>query len=208
MEAQFQLEAQQLRSSKRGFSLIELMIVMSVAIIVTAMAVPVFRSAMTQYQLRTTTVEIATLLQRSRMQCIQTNRALPVIAAGGSNRIFLDQDLSGTYNDVAGNREPMVLLPNNTVFLNAAPTAIPQATLGFVGQNFPAQFDNRGLPCIVNGGVCRNFVVGGANAGAPVGYLVYLRQTVGAAFNYAAVSVTPAGQVKTWAFNGTTWANK
>lgn len=206
MEAKFQLESRHFRSGRRGFTLIELMIVVSVAVIVTAMAVPVFRSAMTQYQLRTSTVDIATLLQRSRMQAVQVNRTLPVYAAAGANRMFLDTANPATGIFVQG--EPTITLPANTVFLNAAPTAIPQATLGFIAQNFPAQFDNRGLPCAVSGGVCRNFLVGGVNAGAPVGYLVYLRQTVGAAFNYAAVSVTPAGQVKTWVWNGATWANR
>jgi prepilin-type N-terminal cleavage/methylation domain-containing protein len=53
---------------KAGFTLVEMLIVAAIVLIVTAMALPVFRTAINEYKLRTATVDLTSLLQRARMQ--------------------------------------------------------------------------------------------------------------------------------------------
>ncbi|HET7208877.1 MAG TPA: prepilin-type N-terminal cleavage/methylation domain-containing protein [Terriglobales bacterium] len=189
-----------------GFSLLELVIVAAVMLIVSAIALPVFRTAINQYKLRTATVDVTSMVQRARMQCIRTNSSIAVQVIG-NNQLLFDQN----GNLAADPGEPLIQLPNNVVI--AAPAAAPGGLPGALGfavvatPPVPVIFNGRGVPCAVVGGVCSNWAGPG---GAPVGFAYYLSQTVsaGAAPNWAAVVVTPAGQVKTWVFSAGAWGNR
>jgi prepilin-type N-terminal cleavage/methylation domain-containing protein len=192
---------------RRGFSLLELVIVASLVAVASAMAAPVLLNARRAYQLRTADTDLASLLQRTRMLSVQQNRTIPLVIAGGGTQVFADSfpvgAPDGNYN--AGQGEPIVQLPPNITAVTAiaAGAAFPAGTLGFTPQTPPARFDGRGLPCAINGGgACSNFV------GAQVGFLYYLKQDLGNnQSRWAAVAVTPGGQVKTWGYNGTSWSN-
>ena len=185
------------RSNVLGFSLLELIIVVSVMAIATAMAVPVLVNARRGYQLRTATVDLASLLQRSRNIAIQSNRAIPVVTAVGNTQVFLDLNLNGAL-DVG---EPMVQLPPNIVQTNVNPPAIgAPAPLGFTAPvNPPARFSG----CVLVGAICTNYPAGGAE----VGFVYYLNQNINGIQRWSAVSVTPAGQVKTWSLTNAVWTN-
>lgn len=189
-----------------GFSLLELVIVAGVIAVATAMAVPVIVTARNTYQLRTATVDLASLMQKARIYCVQNNRATAVqTSTATAGLVFLDAGAVGA----AGNPNrswPQVQLPTNITQTNAGAPAIPAATLGFASaQAPPASFDGRGLPCAVNaGGVCSNWST--AN-NAAIGYVYYIRQ-VSNGTRWAAVSVTPGGQVKSWSYNGAAWVNR
>jgi len=189
------------RSNVLGFSLLELIIVVSVMTIATAIAVPVLVNARRGYQLRTATVDLASLLQRSRNIAIQSNRAIPVVTAAGNTQVFLDLNLNGAL-DVG---EPMVQLPPNIVQTNAGAPAIgAPAPLGFTAPvNPPARFSGRGMPCVLVGAICTNYPAGGAE----VGFVYYLNQNINGIQRWSAVSVTPAGQVKTWSLTNAVWTN-
>lgn len=197
------LKTMQKRSAK-GFSLLELLIVTGAMAVATAMAVPVLLSARRAYQLRTATVDLASFLQRARINCVQQNRVIPIRRAAGNTQVYLDSFPAGAPNgqyDV-GQGEPMIQLPANITALTAGPV-FPAATLGFAApQAPPARFNGRGLPCAINaGGVCSNFV------GGQVGFVYYLSQNINGVVRWSAVSITPGGQVKTWSYSGTTWSN-
>jgi prepilin-type N-terminal cleavage/methylation domain-containing protein len=184
-----------------GFSLLELLIVVSVIVVASAMAIPVMQNARRGYQLRGATVDLASLLQRSRNAAIQNNRAMSVLTVAGNTQVFLD--LNG--NGLIDPGEPMVQLPANVVQINAgAPQIAAPGTLGFTGpQNPPARFNGRGMPCIVVGGICTNYP-----AGQPeVGFVFYLNQNINGSQRWSAVSVTPGGQVKTWSRSNGVWTN-
>ncbi len=186
----------------KGFSLVELMIVVVAMSVATAMAVPMLLSARNGYQLRTATVDLTSPLQKSRMFCIQNNRAISVQTVAGGTQVYLDSNNNGAYD--AG--ELMILLPANTTQTNAGAPAIPAATLGFAAaQNPPARFDGRGLPCLVNAaGACSNWSTA---SNAAVGFVYYLKQ-VSNGTRWSAVSITPGGQVKTWSYSGGVWVNR
>jgi prepilin-type N-terminal cleavage/methylation domain-containing protein len=189
---------------QRGFSLLELVIVASLVAIASAMAAPVLLNARRAYQLRTADTNLASLLQRARMLSVQQNRTVPLVIAAGGSQVFADSFPAGApdgqYNQ--GQGEPIVQLPPNITAVAAGGPAFPAGTLGFAPQAPPARFDGRGLPCAINGGACSNFV------GGQVGFVYYLNQNLGNnQSHWAAVAITPGGQVKTWGYNGSNWSN-
>jgi prepilin-type N-terminal cleavage/methylation domain-containing protein len=187
--------------SRRGFSLIELVIVASVVAIASAMAAPVLLNARRGYQLRSATTDLASLLQRGRLVAVQQNRTIPILLAGGNTQVYVDSagNASNGQYDLG---EPMIQLPPNITITNIGSPAFPAATLGFAApQAPPARFNGRGLPCAVVGGGCSNFV------GGQIGYVYYLNQTINGVTRWSAVAVTPGGQVKAWAYNGAVWSN-
>jgi Tfp pilus assembly protein FimT len=189
-----------MHKSALGFSLLELIIVGAVMIVATAVAVPAIQNAQRTMRLRGATVDLASFLQRARIGCVQQNRALPVLTNGANTQIYFDVNASGGYD--AG--EPTLFLPPSITVLNdAGASDIAAGTLGFAPQPGAVRFNGRGLPCVVNGaGVCSNFV--GANE---VGFIYYLNQNINGVQKWSAVSVTPAGQVRTWVYNSGAWTN-
>lgn len=197
----FQSSSKRNAVANNGFSLLELLVVVTTAAVLTALAVPVLQNASRQYSLRSATTSLASLLQRSRMQSIRTNSTLTVQLAGGNTQVYLDANNSGGYEQ----GEPMDLLPANITVTNVGAPAIPPGTLGFANpQAIPARFDGRGMPCTFNaGGVCTNFLAGVGE----VGFVYYLNQTINGNVRWSAVSISPAGQVKTWSRTGVNWTN-
>ena len=86
----FQRNRRKRISKRAGFSLLELVIVGAILLITTAMAVPIFQNVRRTYQLRGAVVDLASLLQRSRMFCVRNNRLVPIQTAGGNTQVFLD----------------------------------------------------------------------------------------------------------------------
>ena len=197
--------------ASHGFSLVELVIVTAAVAIATAMAVPVIVNANNTYQLRNATVELASMLQRSRLYCIQNNKytAIQTNSAAINTSpigavVFLDVNSVGSGGTPTA-AYPQVTLPANITQTNASAPSISSSTLGFSSaQAPPAYFNGRGLPCTVVSGVCTNWST--ANT-APVGYIYYLKQ-VSNGTRWSAVSITPGGQIKTWMYNGSTWTNR
>ena len=200
------------KRSGAGFSLLELLIVTGAIAIATAMAVPVLTTARNAYQLRNATVDLASLLQRARITCVQQNRAVPVHRAAGNTQVYLDSLptlANGGPNTQYDVGEPMIQLPAKITALTTATVPIPApGTLGFNNPQVPpARFDGRGLPCVMNGAVCTNYIAGAG--GTQVGFVYYLRQDLGNnRFRWAAVSVTPGGQVKSWFYSSGVWTNR
>ena len=78
-------------------------------------------------------------------------------------------------------------------------------TISLAGLATPVYFNARGLPCHFNtaNGTCSATISSGTSATSWVYYL-YNNPYVGAA-NWAAVTVTPAGRVRVWSWNGAAW---
>jgi hypothetical protein len=82
-----------------------------------------------------------------------------------------------------------------------APTAIGTSTLSFTAQSIDpsvplyASFNSRGLPCVYNGGTCTNS-----------GLIEYFKDNrIGGSGGWAAISVSPAGRITRWFWNGSAW---
>lgn len=193
---------------ERGFSLLELLVVVAITFVVAAMAMPSMSTMLADYQLKSSASQLAGLIQRCRTASVRANQSLQLQTATVNNQqqFYLDLNADSQWN--AG--EPVTILPHKVSLQgNGFPG---DATTGLGTNNAqwystPARFNARGLPCVdVTGGggatTCKN-INAGNNA---VGYVYYLRSDrVFGATGWAAVTVTPAGRVKAWFHSGTNY---
>ena len=186
-------------SRASGFSLLELVLVVTVMVIASAMAFPVLMNARRGYQLRTATVDLAAWLQRTRSYAIQANSTRGLINQAANTQFFLDLNGNGLYTA----SEPILQLPTNITQNNAVPTPLTAAILGFAPQNPPARFNGRGNPCVIVGAVCTHYPAGGAE----VSFVYYMNQTINGNQRWSAVVVTPSGQVRTWSLSNGVWTS-
>lgn len=202
-----------MRTRHSGFSLVELLIVIAIIMVIAAMAIPNMMNAISNVRLRGSAGDVSGLLQQCRERAVRNNRYYTVRAAtvGNARIAYVDLNYNLAYDGGPPTPEPMIQFASNVaVQLAGAPN-----TANLYGQAFPAgfvpltvlpSFNARGLPCVGAGNapppansVCNN------NAGA-VGFAYFLNQTrpfgqVG----WAAVTVTPAGRIRVWTYDGQNW---
>jgi type IV fimbrial biogenesis protein FimT len=186
-----------------GFSLLEICVVLVIAMIVMAIAIPLFSETIREYRLRSSASDLATFLQRARMQAVRDNRFYTVRTGQvGSTPLVYSQfyvDVNG--NATADSGDVITQLPGQVTLVPAPSggSALSASVLGFTPQASPVGFNGRGTPCVVNGTVCVSW---GTSPAAPAGFVYYLQANTG---ELAAVSVSPTGRIHTWTRQGSTW---
>jgi prepilin-type N-terminal cleavage/methylation domain-containing protein len=209
------------RKTQSGFSLIELLIVVAIAMILMAMTAPLVVGTLNTYYLRQAGTEYANMLQSGRMRAVQDDQYYVVQenyggqAAGVANA-FVNTRLDPGMAYLAG--DPLILV-NLSIAMRARAAApsvanlesqfLPNGALG-VSINPTAwgpSFGPRGLPCkptaAVNG-VC-NYTDPNLNF-VPIAFESFF-QSINAANNWVAVTVNPAGRVREWYYDAAsaTW---
>ncbi len=182
----------------RGFSVVELVIVLAVVLIVIAIAIPTMKTVIDAYRLDASGLAVASLLQQTRILAVKTNT--PYYAQFDTtitpNRIYANTDQSAFQT---GNSSVTVDgdvsfqtagLPDHTQLdaLMSNGNASAAATVsGAIG------FNARGLPCVEQGGnpaVC-------TQPGNAANYFEWFMQDASNG-GWEAVTVTPAGRIKAW----------
>jgi prepilin-type N-terminal cleavage/methylation domain-containing protein len=193
---------------QRGFSIIELTAVMVIALILAAMVGPSIITSVRNVRMRTSASETAALLQQARLRAIRLNTYVTVRAAtvGTSNYVYMDTTGTGS-TDGSGNGsydagEIADQLESGVKFKQSGNPAFDTAgLLGYTpyvnDYDMHVSFNQRGMPCVMSGSVCVNI-----SGGNPVGFLYFLND---GSTRWSAVSVSPAGRIKTWSYTGTTW---
>jgi len=211
---------------QRGFSLLELIIVLAVVLIVAAITAPKMREIIDAQKLRGAAQEYAGLMQIARTRAAEDNKPYEIrtVVNGTSTTAFVDLNDDGAYQptgDAQGkNPEPGIPLPEQ---ITIGDTGAPQdfeasaTLLGAIaidledspmldtqGNAAPGiAFNERGLPCQRDtaGGTCKNSATVNA-ALAPIAWVTYFQYTRSGSgiTKYAAVTVTPAGRIKTWTY--------
>ncbi len=93
------------RAGTRGFSLIEMMIVVAIVGISSALAVPAFRTYFIDQRVKQAARSVADILSLARTEAIRTGR---------SHIVYFSQDPSGApLQDVAGNVVPVLLVQDD-----------------------------------------------------------------------------------------------
>lgn len=201
-----------------GFSLLELAIGLSVAMILAAVMIVNVQGAVRGVRLSESAANYANLLQQARIRAVRDDRfytVLTVTPAGGAPYAFVD--LQGTGVLAAG--DPMQAFAAGVVpqpfasgpslanlkaqFLPPGPSA--QNT---VNSTLPGPtFGPRGLPCAPVAGA------GGSTSCpyltppnyTPTSFITFMQQSQSG--KWQAVTVTPAGRIRQWAYDGTsTWS--
>jgi prepilin-type N-terminal cleavage/methylation domain-containing protein len=196
--------------SQSGFTLLELLIVVAIGMIAAAMTMPLFNTAVSQYRLRTSAVDLDGLLQRARSRAVKDNRSYALqtaaVVQGAFTYTQVYLDLNGNATLDAG--EPQIQLQRNVSLVTGGGIpAIPVATLGFTPQATTAQvnFSARGTPCVLVNGLCISWDSNGA-APNQVGFVYYLRAPLGAGNSWSAVSIAPSGRFRAWSYSNATWS--
>jgi prepilin-type N-terminal cleavage/methylation domain-containing protein len=193
-----------MKKSARGFSLIELVIVVAIILLIAAMAIPQIQKVQTRYKLDTSGHAIAGLLQQARLQAVRNNQpAYAQFDPGTPNLMYVNNDKTAY---VAGNGESVVATNggvtlqtanvNNLVLdqLNAY-LGVGTGSIKVETPGTPVGFNARGLPCLGAGNpaVCQQ--QDAANANQIPAFLLLMTTGQG---DWEAVTVTAAGRVKAW----------
>ena len=190
----------------RGFSLIELLIVLAVALIAAAMAFMNMQAAMRTGRLRTSANNYANLLQQARIRAVQDDRYYTVLTTTNAAGIpFAYIDIAGTQTFATG--DPMAVLSQSVTPqpFNSGPARaslmalfLPAGTSGTVDPTAPGPtFGPRGLPCkpVTNSGYTTCPYL------QPTSFITFLQNQQGGAWE--AITVTPAGRIRMWAYSNT-----
>jgi prepilin-type N-terminal cleavage/methylation domain-containing protein len=190
------------RHTNRGFTLLEMIIVLAIMMILAAITVPRFLNIVSDINLRYVATNYSGLLQSARIQSVRKNDfygIAPTTLPTGDNAYFVHVHALSTSYTVG---DP--LLPVGArigVHAGTGSGAPNEATLTCgtsctfaTSSSFPF-FNARGLPCTVSGSVCTQ---------APgVGYLTVLSTTsLTGNVSWAAVIVTGGGRIQFWSSDG------
>lgn len=199
--------------SRRGFSLLELMIVVAITMTVMAYAVPKFLTAYYTVRLKASCADLSGLMQKGRIQAARQNAIFSINYRVSSTvqEAFVDMNNNTTWdNSVTVNgvttSEPIISFEQSVTVPNSAPSGsgAPPAYV-LVGDTAGVVYDNattlgwsaRGLPCAYTGGVC---------ATPAAGYFVYYVKDQRSTGNgWGAVVVTRTGRTKVVTWNGAAW---
>jgi len=213
--------------------MLELMIVVAILLILAGMIVPKMLGVIDDQKVRASAQAYAGLMQMARSRATQDNAVYQVLnsTTNGVPVAYIDLNGDRTFNDTGTNAEPAVLLAapitvsdagvpsgfgNNTLlgippYSDSTSPMVSDGSGGIAaGTAIPGMaFNERGLPCqrVAAAEVCKNApLVGAPPTARPIAYITYLQykiRTGGTA--YAAITVTPAGRVKTWVYQGGKW---
>lgn len=185
----------------RGFSILEMVIVIAIMLILAAISVPAMVNTVSDIKLRFAATNLSGLLQTARIQAVRRNvfyGIQPVTMPDGQSAYFVN--LNGpTYVSP----DPLVLLGSQIQVLQGTGSGAPNeaafvAGLGFTvvpGAVVPS-FNARGLPCSPTlANTCPQ------NPGQ--GFVLFLQQVnILGDIRWASVVVNASGRVQVWTCDG------
>jgi prepilin-type N-terminal cleavage/methylation domain-containing protein len=195
----------------RGFSLIEMVLVVVIALVLGAIAAPALMGAVGKIKLRYAAVDLSGLLQKARMEAVRKNSFYPVLPTtlpAGDNAYFADTNpRNGNYEAGA---EPIITVGNPITIHAGTGSGAPQEsafTSSFTFTNNSAStaptFNARGLPCTYSGSSSTT-----CPEAPGQGYFLFLS---GPQNTWAALAITPSGRVQIWSYDNSgsgTWVQQ
>jgi prepilin-type N-terminal cleavage/methylation domain-containing protein len=198
-----------LRRSNGGFSLLEMVIVVSIIFILAALAVPTLMTQVYATRIQYSARDLSGLLQRARMEAVRKNSffSLQSVAGPPAGAQVLDKNSA-----VLTTIPPAVFGQGVTGSYGLGGGAPAQATLT-TALNFAAaplvvntlpSFNARGLPCIATTGAATCVQTLGQ------GFIFFLSGTSASsgAVSWAAVAVTPSGRCEVFTWDGANWSQQ
>jgi prepilin-type N-terminal cleavage/methylation domain-containing protein len=197
--------------SRRGFSLLELMIVVAITMTVMAYAVPKFLTAYYTVRLKAACADLSGLMQKGRIQAARENAIFQIVYTTGTpEAAFVDMNNDTTWDTATVNgvarTEPGIYFGPTITMATGAPSGTGAPTpYVLVGDTSGTTYNNtttlgwsaRGLPCAYVTGTC---------ATPAAGYFVYyVKDQRPTGSGWGAVVVTRSGRTKVVIWNGAAW---
>jgi prepilin-type N-terminal cleavage/methylation domain-containing protein len=189
-----------------GFSLIELMVVLAIMLIVAAFAVPTIPKVIDGARIRGAMGTLANIEQICRTQAVKSDASQRLHLTTNSNRVQLFVTLANSTQTLPAASDPQLSLPSEFA-IAAAPTGTtpPPLTASVMwgttltpNVSVDPYFNSRGLPCYPD--------VTGVCAATP-GFVNYFTYRSGGNTRWAAISISPAGRIKSWFWYGNQWGD-
>jgi Tfp pilus assembly protein FimT len=191
--------------NQTGFSLLEVMTVAAISLTVTMTALPNMVNGIGNMRLRSSMTSLSGVLQNCRMLAVKQNLTMTthfVVKNYGTSQGVMAYVKQATDPNQLVTSDSQVQLEEPIMQVTApsgvgAPTAVDSTTLGFTPLTSDASFNSTGLPCAYSSGTCSNN-----------GFIYYFHDSRPAAqMGWAALSISPAGRLKKWYWNGSAWTN-
>ena len=139
--------------NKRGFTLIEVIVVMAVIGIMATIAIPAISSWLPNYRLKAAARDLYSTMQKARMLAVKTNRDTAVIFVPATSKYELCDDWDSASTSCTGNIETfdLTLLPNGIGYGHGSATApvpvgaFPADEVSYISPVNVATFNSRGL---------------------------------------------------------------
>lgn len=186
-----------------GFSLIELTVVVSILLVVSAIFTPAVITVVANARLRGGTTSLSGMLQSCRMIAVKQNRTMSVHFTVISHGPLVYVKEATVSSPTVASTDPQVELGAPVTLVSSLSTpgapsiALDNSILGFAPATSDASFNPRGSPCAYSGGNCTNS-----------GFVYYLTDTRPLGKNgWAAVTISPAGRIQKWFWNGYGWGS-
>ena len=185
------------------------MVVMAVMLVVAAFAIPTMTKTMDAYRLRGSLTNVSSMTQKCRMQAVRENKTQELQVFFDGTQVFLYYKDADSATPAMQNTDPKLPLPTQfTIPGNpAGPPLLDGPTMWgsnvpVTNVNVPIYFNSRGMPCLP----------GAAGPAASVcaltnGFVYYFKYTNAGNTRWAALSISPAGRIQNWFWNGTSWGN-
>jgi Tfp pilus assembly protein FimT len=188
--------------------MIELLVVLAIIFCVIAVALPNTLHMVANFRARNSMSGMSGTIQRCRSIAISKNTTMTMhFGTTGGQPVAYVQDASqeasldsALAEDTIGNGVVRYATPTGA----SAPTALSSTQLWGSSLSDPntteVSFNSRGLPCVYD--------IAGKTCATEKGFVYYFTYQPPFGDNgWAAVSVSPAGRVKTWLWDGSSWIN-
>jgi prepilin-type N-terminal cleavage/methylation domain-containing protein len=199
-------------AANSGFTLIELLVVLAIALVVAAFAVPTMVTTLDAFRMRGAMGSASGISQRCRTVAIKKDlsQRLHFATVGGRVVLFVTDSADAAVAPLPADKQlsAQVWLPGQFSIPGApagvgAPTlltgTIMWGTVLVPNVNVDPYFNSRGLPCLPDPitGVCN----------ATTGFVYYFKYTGSGSSKWTATSISPAGRIESWFWNGVGWGN-
>jgi len=192
------------RTKRSGFSLLAVLFGVAAITIILAVALPSMTNGIANVKVRGNMTSVSGLLQNTRILAVKLNRTMTsrylVRTTSPFGLVYYAKN--ATDSSPLASSDPQVELEApitryTTPTGASAPAAINTTTLGFTPQTGDPSFNSRGLPCSYSGGTCTSN-----------GFIAYYKDArISGSGGWSAISITPAGRIKRWFWNGSAWTD-
>lgn len=175
---------------ENGYSLIEALIVITIGLILTAMAIPMTQNALRIYRLNSASTNLSRMVQQTRYVAINQGQDACTLLAGSEFGIDPDCDGAFSANDIRV-LVPLGVQVQQTSAISTTSMPFPSDPTPFTCGTFAARFNSRGSKTSV--------------CGTATGMAVTNKLFVTDGTDTNAVTITGTGRARTWRWNGSAW---